>query len=660
MGVIAVAQITIRDTTDITVSAVAPSSPVVDQLWLDTSITPNLLKKWNGTEWEVVNESIRNSGNLLQDTSNEPTTATDTVIFKPEDIDVTKLDAEWITFRVHMDIVSGEWEPQLWAETQNALLGTTTLLGNFILGSSNNHIVFSGDIDDDGWSTITIRVPQTTDVPYYITAALVKTSQEGELIYDSPKLETGKTATPWGYADFETVGNGENLFADTSATPEDVTVETTIGSYYKNNAPINRMTFRAHIQTTGDWKVVLRAIQITSDETEVVIPITEVPVSTSDPWTQVTFDAPYDNVFIRAILVPNGTQSAQNAAHYSQVKLEYGTSATPWSEANDDAANRVAREVTQVLIGAQQKIDGIEGKITNLVTKTELDQFNEVIQQTYTRTEQTDEKIAYEVGNLQRNIRTNMTVDTAGLHLHQNEASQYEALLDSQSLSFVKRNDPTQKIASFGADGAWADRLRSNKTLSVGTDTEGWFDFSMLERGMAEKWRSGDSYVDADYPLCILRQPQNTFGDTQAILSIEVGPRTQNISYQWQRGYGSNWTDISGATTDELTVDLTVETNVALKYRCVVSGSSTETLISEEVCVGSVSAPAPFVFKMSFNALSILVSGASSYQWYNDGNAVSGATSQYFMPSVSGNYRCVVRAATGPYNASNAVYLEVS
>ncbi len=45
------AQITIRDDNDMTIAAAPPANPAVDTLWLDTSITPNMLKRWNGTAW---------------------------------------------------------------------------------------------------------------------------------------------------------------------------------------------------------------------------------------------------------------------------------------------------------------------------------------------------------------------------------------------------------------------------------------------------------------------------------------------------------------------------------------------------------------------------------------------------------------------------------
>lgn len=45
------AQITIRDEADIAVQTTAPTSPALNELWLDTSVTPNALKRWDGTAW---------------------------------------------------------------------------------------------------------------------------------------------------------------------------------------------------------------------------------------------------------------------------------------------------------------------------------------------------------------------------------------------------------------------------------------------------------------------------------------------------------------------------------------------------------------------------------------------------------------------------------
>ena len=77
MSVIAVAQYTIRDETDMIVSDTAPSNPTVDLLWLDTSGDIDVLKRWDGTDWietaisqsdiGTMNQSItRNASDITQ------------------------------------------------------------------------------------------------------------------------------------------------------------------------------------------------------------------------------------------------------------------------------------------------------------------------------------------------------------------------------------------------------------------------------------------------------------------------------------------------------------------------------------------------------------------------------------------------------------------
>ena len=51
------AQYSIVDLNDIIVSGSPPSNLVVDLLWLDTSVTPIQLRKYNGSSWDIVNDS---------------------------------------------------------------------------------------------------------------------------------------------------------------------------------------------------------------------------------------------------------------------------------------------------------------------------------------------------------------------------------------------------------------------------------------------------------------------------------------------------------------------------------------------------------------------------------------------------------------------------
>jgi len=70
---IATAQHTIVDLSDPIASGTAPKNPVNGMLWLDTSQSPTVLKRWNGSAWEVVSGGTSGGRNLLLDTEDERT-----------------------------------------------------------------------------------------------------------------------------------------------------------------------------------------------------------------------------------------------------------------------------------------------------------------------------------------------------------------------------------------------------------------------------------------------------------------------------------------------------------------------------------------------------------------------------------------------------------
>ncbi|WP_053074069.1 hypothetical protein [Priestia aryabhattai] len=56
MTIIASGTMTLTDLNDAIIAGTAPSNPTVNTLWIDTSITPNMLKKWSGSAWVNVGE----------------------------------------------------------------------------------------------------------------------------------------------------------------------------------------------------------------------------------------------------------------------------------------------------------------------------------------------------------------------------------------------------------------------------------------------------------------------------------------------------------------------------------------------------------------------------------------------------------------------------
>lgn len=51
---LATGQFTITDFNDVTIASTAPLKPFLNQLWIDTSVVPNQLKRWDGTKWDPV------------------------------------------------------------------------------------------------------------------------------------------------------------------------------------------------------------------------------------------------------------------------------------------------------------------------------------------------------------------------------------------------------------------------------------------------------------------------------------------------------------------------------------------------------------------------------------------------------------------------------
>lgn len=83
---IAIGQYTIVDLTDITVSSIAPTSPIAEQLWLDTSATPNILKKYNGTIWvSTAVEEVKNDGGTVTINSGGLVVKGDIIVRNPTD-----------------------------------------------------------------------------------------------------------------------------------------------------------------------------------------------------------------------------------------------------------------------------------------------------------------------------------------------------------------------------------------------------------------------------------------------------------------------------------------------------------------------------------------------------------------------------------------------
>lgn len=79
MHLIAAAQFTIADLADPVQQGTAPDNPVVDMLWLDTSTTPSMLRRYNGAAWVDVGTDAAEVELKLADVYAEISTSDDAI-----------------------------------------------------------------------------------------------------------------------------------------------------------------------------------------------------------------------------------------------------------------------------------------------------------------------------------------------------------------------------------------------------------------------------------------------------------------------------------------------------------------------------------------------------------------------------------------------------
>ncbi|MED4219219.1 carbohydrate-binding protein CenC, partial [Priestia megaterium] len=66
MAPLATGTFSLIDMNDAIVSGTAPTNPTDGTLWLDTSVTPNMMKKWGGSSWVDIGELDPNYSDTIE------------------------------------------------------------------------------------------------------------------------------------------------------------------------------------------------------------------------------------------------------------------------------------------------------------------------------------------------------------------------------------------------------------------------------------------------------------------------------------------------------------------------------------------------------------------------------------------------------------------
>lgn len=140
------------------------------------------------------------------------------------------------------------------------------------------------------------------------------------------------------------------------------------------------------------------------------------------------------------------------------------------------------------------------------------------------------------------------------------------ATLALADLSYATNNgDKYRVIISSGAAG------------TGGTAVNGWLPAVVVELTPTATVTSGEATLTVSAAISIITQPQNVnlTSGTSASFSVSATTPGTGLAYQWQSSPdGTNWTNISGATSASYALTGVTETgNDNYRYRCIVSSS---------------------------------------------------------------------------------------
>ena len=432
-----------------------------------------------------------------------------------------------------------------------------------------------------------------------------------------------------------------------------------------------------------------------------------------------TFTVPANATMLYFLFACNRTTASNyKAGDYIElrnIKLEKGSQATVWTPAPEDyeatilaaqqsadaaqqtadgaatAAEQAAESLQTLRTETASTVEQLRESIALRVTETAFNAHNTAVGQRIGAVEARAVAVETSVQNLEAGIGTHFIVEQDRIRLTQDQEQAWEQQLTAREMAFVNRANGVV-AASFGIEGGYADRLRSNRSLSVGTLTEGWYDMIALPTGVADKWRNGSA--TALRPVILLEPGDDLVakgsgshpltGTTNWGESFSFTVEAEHVAaYQWQyRPPSGEWADntAGGYNTKTYTQQFNAQ-RLSFQYRCRLTGEDGTLAYTRTAVPLMRDAPLVLVQPKAYNTAgagenittSFYAVGAVSYQWqYRSGNTPSGAWTNVSSgnnpqaqtrtstssTALRGYYRCVLTGANGAISVTDEYSIE--
>ena len=524
MAKIASAQFTIRDASDITVSATAPTSPAPNELWLDTSGTEKVLKTWTGNAWVVVHDTDAMA--LAQ-------SAIDTVGQIQNDVEAALEAAEKAS--ISSEVIVG---------TQTAATASWKGVASFASLQDGMQITYWLPQTSASNATLNLTLSNgstTGAVPLYYggTTRMAKHYSAGNVLHLTYRenVKIGSTTIAkgwWADANYDTntntydriklnnaiycksaiavsrliVSDEDGYYSLTASTAFDVTkpllwlatAVTAAGTTTNGYLSFPTCTLQNNLAGytgTKDKTCYLRGVlegnTFTPDEgmftTE--IPVDEdgltyialgIMVSTKEIYLYpehpmyMLVDGVFKNlnqIAYDAQVTANDAQvtSTENAANIATLNSQISMTV---SRTDYDAdQNAIEQRMTQV----EQSASEFKVEVTQAIATQVASVSNDV------------EAISQGLSNFQETVSGYMAFNGDSLSIGVN-GSNFKTEITNTEMAFTESGD---RVAYISNSDMYITRARVTDTLSVGTVSNGYFDFVTMAGGLALKWRTGSS-----------------------------------------------------------------------------------------------------------------------------------------------------------------------